>query len=60
MKNNELKIDLGNTKGIKRRLDELHRIVIPQEFVEDLNLKERERLEIYQISDDGIFIRKEK
>lgn len=58
MNNNEIKINLGNTKGIKRKLDELHRIVIPQEFVEDLKLEEREYLEIYQIGDNRIYMRK--
>lgn len=55
-----IKVNLGNTKGVKRKIDELNRIVIPMEFIEDLKIEKREKLEIYQINNNGIFIRKEK
>ena len=54
-------IQLGNTRGISRKLDELGRIVIPKEFRKEIGLNENEKTwaEMFLV-DDGIFIRKKK
>jgi len=59
MKDNMLIIDLGNTKGITRKLDKLSRIVIPKEFVNELNFSAESELEIFLL-DGGVFIRKKQ
>lgn len=51
------KIDLGDTRGITRKLDKLGRIVLPREFRNSLKIKEKEELEIYLLQ-DGFFIKK--
>ena len=50
-------INLGDTKGIVRKLDDLGRIVIPREYRKTLDLKVKDDVEIYLLQ-DGIFIRK--
>lgn len=50
-------VDLGETKGIKRRLDDLGRVVLPKEFRESLKLNKKEEIEIYLIQ-EGIYIKK--
>lgn len=50
-------VNLGETRGIKRNLDNLGRIVIPKEFRESLKFNIKEELEIYLLQ-DGIFIKK--
>lgn len=52
-----LQIDLGNTKGIKRKLDNLGRITLPMEFRKELNVNERDTFEMYLL-DNGIFVKK--
>ena len=49
-----MKIDIGDTKGVIRRLDILGRIVIPKEFRESLELKEKDKLEIMLLQ-DGLY-----
>lgn len=53
------KIDLGDCKGIARRLEPLGRIVLPAEFRKELEINEDEEvwLEMFLV-DDGIFVRK--
>lgn len=51
------KVNLGETRGIKRKLDNLGRIVIPKEFRESLKFSKNEELEVYLLQ-DGIFVRK--
>lgn len=50
------KVNIGETIGVKRKLDPLGRIVIPKEFRDTINLKEGEEVEMFLIS-DGIYIR---
>lgn len=52
-----LNIDLGNTRGLTRNLDELGRIVIPKEFRQELNLRQKDKVEIFLLQ-DGIYIKK--
>lgn len=51
-----MKINVGETRGIKRKLDPLGRFVIPMEFRKELGLKEGDNVEMFLI-EDGIFIR---
>lgn len=54
-------IQLGDTRGISRRLDELGRITLPIEFRKELGLNEDEKpwAEMFLVN-DGIYIRKKK
>lgn len=52
-----LKVDLGNTRGIKRPLDKLGRIVIPKAFRDELKIKTTDKLDIYLL-EEGIYITK--
>lgn len=54
-----LQIDLGNTRGIIRHLDELGRAVIPKEFRKELNLNEKDKLEIFLL-ENGIYLQKKQ
>lgn len=51
------KINLGETKGIVRKIDDLGRITLPMEFRESLELKRKDKVEIYMLQ-DGFFIKK--
>ena len=55
------KIDIGDTKGIARRLDGLGRITLPIEFRKELNMfsDEQEWAEIFLL-EDGMFIKKKE
>lgn len=55
--NDILNIDLGNTRGIKRPLDNLGRVVIPKEFRKELNFNKDDELQVFLL-DDGIYITK--
>ena len=50
------KINVGETIGVKRKIDPLGRIVLPSEFRKELGVKEGEEVEMFLIS-DGIYIR---
>lgn len=52
-----IKVDLGNTRGIKRPLDKLGRIVIPKSFRDELEIKDTDKLDIYLLQ-NGIYITK--
>lgn len=57
VKGNMKKINTGETIGIRRKLDNLGRIVIPKEFRDTLKVKVQDEMEIYLVK-DGFFIRK--
>lgn len=50
------KINVGETMGVKRKIDPLGRIVLPSEFRKELRVKEGDEVEMFLIS-DGIYIR---
>lgn len=50
------KINVGETMGVKRKIDPLGRIVLPSEFRKELGIKEGEEVEMFLIP-DGIYIR---
>lgn len=54
-------IQLGDTRGVSRKLDELGRATLPMEFRKELGLNEEEKpwVEMFLV-DDGIYIRKKK
>lgn len=54
-------IQLGDTRGISRKLDELGRATLPMEFRKELGLNEEEKpwVEMFLVN-DGIYIRKKK
>lgn len=54
-------IQLGDTKGLSRRMDLLGRAVIPIEFRKELGLDEEEKpwVEMFLVN-DGVYIRKKK
>lgn len=53
----ERKINIGETRGIKRKIDNLGRITIPKEFRETIEVKEKDEVEIYLLQ-DGFFIKR--
>lgn len=54
-------IQLGDTRGISRKLDELGRVTLPIEFRKELGLNEDGKpwVEMFLVN-DGIYIRKKK
>lgn len=52
-----MEINLGNTRGLRRKLDKLVRATLPQEYRNVLEMKERQEVEIFLL-EDGIYIRK--
>ena len=54
-------LQLGDTKGLSRRMDVLGRITIPMEFRKELDLDETEKpwVEMFLVN-EGIYIRKKK
>ena len=52
-----MEIDLGNTRGLRRKLDKLGRVTLPQEYRNTLGIGERQELEIFLL-ENGIYIRK--
>ena len=50
-------IDIGNTIGTIRRLDNENRIVIPKEYFEYLKYNKNDKLEIFLLQ-DGLYITK--
>ena len=50
-------INIGETKGIIRKLDNLGRIVFPKEFRKSLNIKSNDKLEIFLLK-DGFYVKK--
>lgn len=55
-----MEINLGNTKGIARKIDDAGRIMIPMEFKKELGINEPNTwIEMFLV-EDGLFIRKKK
>ena len=52
-----MEINLGNTRGLTRRLDNLGRVTLPQEHRKTLEMKERQEVEIFLL-EDGVYIKK--
>ena len=54
-------LQLGDTRGVSRKLDELGRATLPIEFRKELGLNEEEKpwVEMFLVN-DGIYIRKKK
>ena len=52
-------INVGDTKGLIRKLDALGRVVFPVEFRKQLGMKERGKVEMFLVK-DGLYIRKVK
>ena len=53
----KMEIDLGNTRGLIRKLDSVDRVTLPQEYRNTLEMKERQEVEIFLL-EDGIYIKK--
>ena len=53
----QMEINLGNTRGLIRKLDGLGRVTLPQEYRKTLEMKERQEVEIFLL-ENGIYIRK--
>lgn len=53
-----MEINLGNTKGIIRKVDSQSRVIIPKGFLERIGIKKSDdKVEIF-LTKNGIFIRK--
>lgn len=52
-----IKIDLGNTRGVKRKVDNLGRITLPKDFRDELKITNRSNLYVHLLP-DGIYISK--
>ena len=53
-----MEVNTGEIIGLKRKIDELGRVTLPKEFRKDLNINEKDTVEIFQTK-NGVFIRKE-
>lgn len=51
-----MKVNTGEVIGIKRKLDPLGRLVIPVEYREAFNLKEKAEVEMFMI-ENGVFVK---
>ena len=51
--------NVGETKGVVRKLDDLGRVVLPIEFRKELGIKAKDKVEIFLIK-DGFYIRNVK
>lgn len=52
-----MEINLGNTRGLRRKLDKLGRATLPQEYRNVLEIEEGQEIEMFLL-EDGIYIRK--
>lgn len=52
-----LNVNLGNIRGLIRKLDRLGRIVIPKEFRDELNILQEDKIEIFLLK-GGIYMKK--
>lgn len=53
-----MEINLGNTKGVIRKVDSQSRVIIPKNFLERIGIKKTDnKVEIF-LTKNGIFIRK--
>lgn len=53
----KIEVDTGNTEGIKRKLDNLGRIVLPIEFRKELGLEPKDPVKIYLLK-NGFYVEK--
>lgn len=51
------KIDLGNTKGLSRKVDELGRYTLPMEYRKSLKINTGDEVECFLLK-GGIFLKK--
>lgn len=51
--------NVGETRGVVRKLDDLGRVVLPIEFRKELRIKAKDKVEIFLIK-DGFYIRNVK
>lgn len=52
-----MKVDLSKGRGIKRKMDNQSRLIIPIDFRRELNIKDNDTLEIILL-EEGIYIKK--
>ena len=52
-----VQIDVGNTRGMQRKLDSVNRVVIPKEFTRFLKIKKDDLLELF-LTNEGFYARK--
>lgn len=53
-----MEINLGNTKGVIRKVDSQSRVIIPKNFLERIGIKKSDdKVEIF-LTKNGIFIKK--
>lgn len=53
----KIEIDIGNTRGITRKIDDLGRVVLPAEFRNELRLKPKDAVSIFLL-DNGFYVKK--
>lgn len=53
----KIEIDIGNTLGLTRKIDDLGRIVLPAEFRNELGLKSKDAVSVYLL-DNGFYVKK--
>ena len=54
-----MEINTGETIGLKRKLDNLGRLVLPKEFRKELSIEDKDEVEIF-LTENGIFIKVQK
>ena len=54
-----MEINTGETIGLKRKLDNLGRIVLPSEFRKELGIEDKDEVEIYLL-ENGFFLKTQK
>lgn len=54
-----MEIKTGETIGLKRKLDNLGRIVLPSEFRKELGVGDKDEVEIYLL-ENGFFLKTQK
>lgn len=50
-------IDVGETKGVLRRIDPVNRVCIPKEFIKSLGMEADDEVQIF-LTETGVFIKK--
>ena len=54
-----MEINTGETIGLKRKLDNLGRIVLPSEFRKELGVGDKDEVEIFLL-ENGLFMKTQK
>ena len=52
-----MEVNLGNTRGVARKIDKLGRATLPKEYRDTLKIEEEQKVEMFLI-ENGIYIRK--